>query len=254
MFRILAIGNSFSTDATQYLHQIGSAAGIDNEVVNLYIGGCPLERHWRNIEGNRREYQLQINGIKTDRFVSVQDMLDEKQFDVIVTHQASGDSGWENTYEPFLGLMLDYLREKSPNSKLFLNETWAYEAGSPHEHFMRYNRDQQVMLARLRKAYGDAAKRHGLPLIRSGDLIQRLRETEYFSNGQRCITRDGFHLNYLYGRYAVALLWAKEIMGVDVPGNDFTPVVDFMPFEKADREIIAVIKRHVQEVSEITNH
>ena len=47
--KILAIGNSFSEDATTYLHQIGEAAGVKNQIVNLYIGGCPLETHWENI-------------------------------------------------------------------------------------------------------------------------------------------------------------------------------------------------------------
>ena len=48
--KVLAIGNSFSEDATRYLHQIGEAAGVKNQIVNLYIGGCPLETHWENIE------------------------------------------------------------------------------------------------------------------------------------------------------------------------------------------------------------
>ena len=55
MLRILAVGNSFSEDATYYLHQILEIAGVENQVVNLYIGGCSLEKHWRNIEKNARE-------------------------------------------------------------------------------------------------------------------------------------------------------------------------------------------------------
>ena len=50
MKKILAIGNSFSEDAARYLHQTAKAAGVDTKVVNLFIGGCPLERHWKNIE------------------------------------------------------------------------------------------------------------------------------------------------------------------------------------------------------------
>ena len=37
--KILAIGNSFSRDATAYLHQLLNSCGVDNRVVNLYIGG-----------------------------------------------------------------------------------------------------------------------------------------------------------------------------------------------------------------------
>ena len=42
---ILAIGNSFSQDATTYLHQVAKADGEDITVINLYIGGCSLYKH-----------------------------------------------------------------------------------------------------------------------------------------------------------------------------------------------------------------
>lgn len=44
--RILAVGNSFSDDGTEYLPELLEAAGIHNVIVaRLYIGGCSLERH-----------------------------------------------------------------------------------------------------------------------------------------------------------------------------------------------------------------
>ncbi len=44
--RILAIGNSFSDDGTEYLPGLLEAAGIHNVIVaRLYIGGCTLQRH-----------------------------------------------------------------------------------------------------------------------------------------------------------------------------------------------------------------
>ena len=58
---ILAIGNSFSQDATRYLHGIARADGVTLEVVNLYIGGCSLERHYRNMMADTRAYELQYN-------------------------------------------------------------------------------------------------------------------------------------------------------------------------------------------------
>ena len=50
MIKILAIGNSFSQDATHYLHQIAAADHVDMKVVNLYIGGCPLTKHAENLK------------------------------------------------------------------------------------------------------------------------------------------------------------------------------------------------------------
>ena len=49
MIKVLAIGNSFSSDATRYLYQIARADKVDMKVVNLFIGGCPLSYHYSNI-------------------------------------------------------------------------------------------------------------------------------------------------------------------------------------------------------------
>ena len=54
---ILAIGNSFSEDATHYLHQIAKGSGIATKVVNLYIGGCSLETHCKNILDKEKAYR-----------------------------------------------------------------------------------------------------------------------------------------------------------------------------------------------------
>ena len=45
MVKILAIGNSFSQDATRYMKEIAQSMGLEMLVVNLYIGGCSLEQH-----------------------------------------------------------------------------------------------------------------------------------------------------------------------------------------------------------------
>lgn len=249
MVKILAIGNSFSEDATYFLHSILDAAGVENKVVNLYIGGCSLERHWNNIEKDVHEYQYQLNGRKTDRYVSIDEVLKENEWDIIVTHQASHDSGWIDTYEPFLGRILEYLNETAPKAKVFFNKTWAYEVDSTHGCFIRYNRNQAEMFARLSDAYKTMADKYNLPLIPSGDLVQRLRASGYFPGGQgRSICRDGFHMNFVYGRYALAALWAKYLAGIGIRENAFMPSVDFMEHEEVDMEILNVIKNMVEEL------
>ncbi len=47
MIKILCIGNSFSEDAMKYLHAIAKCGGMEVKTVNLYIGGCPLIKHWK---------------------------------------------------------------------------------------------------------------------------------------------------------------------------------------------------------------
>ncbi|HJC57646.1 MAG TPA: DUF4886 domain-containing protein [Candidatus Eisenbergiella intestinipullorum] len=219
MKNILAIGNSFSEDATKYLHQMAKAAGIETKVVNLYIGGCPLERHWRNIETGEAAYQYQLNGRPTERQISIPEALQEEKWDYIVTQQASHDSGWMDTYEPFLGLLVDYLKERAPQAEILLQETWAYEIDSPHANFMRYHRDQKEMYERLKKCYSAMAEKYGLRLIPSGDVIQKARQQEPFrvEEGGLSLCRDGFHMSIPCGRYLLACVWTKTLFSVRLP-------------------------------------
>jgi hypothetical protein len=63
--KILAIGNSFSIDAMQYLYQIAEDAGVEEIVLgNLYIGGCSLSTHLDNsLHGNPHyDYYKNVDG------------------------------------------------------------------------------------------------------------------------------------------------------------------------------------------------
>ena len=62
MIKILCIGNSFGSDCTRYLPGVARADGKDIKVVNLYIGGCSLYRHYRNMLSDAPEYNFEING------------------------------------------------------------------------------------------------------------------------------------------------------------------------------------------------
>ena len=108
---ILAIGNSFSQDATRYLHQIARADGIDLQVTNLYIGGCPLDRHYRNILADSADYVLQYNGQGTGFFVSIKQALLNRDWDVITLQQASPRSPFAESYFPYINALYDYVKK-----------------------------------------------------------------------------------------------------------------------------------------------
>jgi hypothetical protein len=250
--RVLAIGNSFSEDATYYLHNISVAAGEEIFVVNLYIGGCSLEQHWLNIESGDQAYQYQANGVNTEKYVSIQETVQSAKWDYITTQQCSHDSGWENTYEPFLGLIIDYLKKQAPDAKLLLQKTWAYDINSTHRNFMRYNRSQEEMYARLSKCYSDMSEKYGLPLIPCADVIQKLRKLEPFDmeKGGMSLCRDGFHMHYIYGRYALAYTWARVLLGRSLLGNTYIPYSEYLPDEKADPGIIRLVQETIEDFFE----
>lgn len=246
MKKILAIGNSFSEDATAYLHQIAATGGVDTKVVNLFIGGCSLETHWKNCQGNLQDYVYQINGEITQRMVSVEEVLMEDSWDFITMQQASHESGILQSYVPYLKELSGYVRERCGGAKQLLHQTWAYETDSAHDRFYKYNNNQQVMYLALKAAYEENGTSLGLPLIPCGDVIQALRETPRFDypNGGQTLCRDGFHMHLVYGRYAAAATWYEAILKENILENDFVPP-GALP---EDKPFLALIRETVHRI------
>lgn len=244
--RILAVGNSFSQDATTFLHQTAANQGVDLTVVNLYLGGCSLETHWKNLDTGARAYEYQLNGTPTGRMVSLDETLHADHWDAIVTQQASHDSGWLDTYEPFLSYLVEAFHCAAPNARLLLQETWAYEIDSPHEAFPRYHRNQQEMFEKLRSNYAAMARKHHMELIPCGDIIQRVRSLPPFhvQTGGRSLCRDGFHMSFGYGRYLLACAWARMLCGIDAVHNTYVPISE----EEVSAELLDAIRRTVDDV------
>ena len=214
--------------------RLAAEAGVETLVVNLYIGGCSLKTHWENMQGDLRAYHYEKNGVGMG-LVSLREALTERAWDVVTFQQASHDSGLKETYFPYLRELSAYAKELAPGARQFLHQTWAYAEDSTHEAFVRYHHSQSEMFACLKAAYGEAARELGLPLIRSGELVQRLR-----AQGLGSLCRDGFHIEIPHGRAALALLWLKTLSGVVSP---FSPV-------GADAEIMAKIRACVAEMPE----
>lgn len=250
MIKVLAIGNSFSQDATHYLHQIAAADGVDLKVGNLYIGGCSLERHWNNIQTEAAEYLYEENGYSTEKYVSVQDALQMDKWDYIVTQQVSHESGLPETYHPYIENIAVFLREKAPEAEWLLQETWAYEIDSLHGRFCNYNQSQQEMYDKVSRTYKSIAEQFGVRLIPCGDVIQELRKKEPFlyGHGGMSICRDGFHMNIIYGRYLLAATWYKVLLGNAIISNTYVPFTKLAPNAICDTGVLQVIKQTVDEM------
>lgn len=250
MIKILAVGNSFSQDATHYLHQIAAADNVDMKVGNLYIGGCSLERHWNNIQNNAREYLYEENGYSTEEYLSVQEALNREKWDYIVTQQVSHDSGIMETYFPYIERIRDYIKEQAPQAEFLLQETWAYEIDSLHSKFGNYHQDQQEMYEKISETYKSVAEKIGVRLIPCGDAVQALRKKDPFryADGGMSLCRDGFHMNVVYGRYLLAAVWYKTIVGKSVSDNVYVPSTRLAPNAVCKEHILKVVKNAVDEM------
>lgn len=222
--KVLAIGNSFSSDATEYLWDIAKDGGVEKIIIgNLYIGGCALDKHYANIRANAGAYKYykNTNGRWTETAnVSVLKGLQDEEWDIVTVQQASGSSGVENTYTP-LAKILDYLEENEPNADVYWHLTWAYQQNSTHSSFPTYGKDQMKMYNAILKAYDSKVKVQDriVGVIPSGTAVQNLRSS-YVGD---TVTRDGYHMSYDYGRYTVALTWFAYLTGGDVDKVDWLP-------------------------------
>ena len=228
---ILAIGNSFSQDATAYLYGIAHNRGEKLYVVNLYISGCSLERHYRNMHSEARVYDLQVNGMCTSFKVSLKEALLDRAWDVVTLQQASPLSGDYESYQPYLRELSAYVKRLCPKAQQIIHQTWAYEDGSAKLANLDYMTSGE-MLAALKKAYDKAAAEiEADDLIPSGELLGLLLDS-----GITHLHRDTFHASLGVGRYALALLWYAVLTGNDVGDDDFDDLEDYISPE--DRETV----------------
>ncbi len=224
MIKLLSIGNSFSTDAHKYLHNIAEQNGVLLDCYNLFIGGCSLETHWQNYEENNEFYDLEINGNEATRKISINEALTMKKWDVVTVQQASAFSGIYNSYLPYLPNLVEVIREKLPRAKLYFHETWSYETDSLHEGFLNYNSNPKEMYSCIKFSAEKAGDLIGAEIIPTGDVVQFVRENIPafdYENGGISLCRDGFHLSEDYGRFLASAVWFKKLTGENIKKFDF---------------------------------
>ncbi len=231
--KILAIGNSFSADAVeQELYGLFEAEGQKVIIGNLYIGGCPLEKHAANATSDAAAYSYRkiVNGIMTKvADTKMSDALADEDWTFISVQEGAGYHGYYNTtyndithsMEPDLTTLLDVVRAKCKNAKLVYHAPWAAKTGYTGVKFSYYGFDQKVMYNMICTATQEVLKAHPefSLFMNSMDAVQNAR-TSYIGDN---MNRDGWHLNYTTGRYTVGCLWYEKIMGKSVVGNSYHP-------------------------------
>ena len=235
---ILAIGNSFSQDATRYLYDIALADNLQLKVVNLYIGGCSLEMHWTNIENHSNSYSYELNGKATGQMISIKDTLMSDKWDYITMQQVSHQSVNYATYQPYLSNLSDYIKQYAPQAQQIIHQTWAYEEGSERLTVELGYSDQVDMFFDLKLAYEKASKDlGGLKIIPSGEAFQIAIKT-----GIKNLHRDGFHASLGIGRYLLGAVWYEALTGGCIKNNSFR---DFD--EAIDEKLIPILKKCAHE-------
>lgn len=214
---ILCIGNSFAVDACRYLHRIARAEGEDISTTVLYIGGCSLERHYRNMLSGKPAYELVYNGESTGFPVSMEDALLNRNWDVVTLQQVSWGAVDFASFQPYLQELSAFVKECAPHAKQVIHQTWSYLDGGDKLAKYGYNSHDE-MEEKVIAAYKEAAKAiDAAGIIPSGELFQKLNAAK--TDG--LYREDGKHAGYGAGRYALGLLWYGFFTEKNVSGNTF---------------------------------
>ena len=223
--KILAIGNSFSVDALEYLYGVLSDLGYEEIVLgNLYISGCTLETHASNFKSNSASYTYYVNTTGTwsnTKAYKPYDALYSEPWDVITMQQGSPKSGLPETYDTHLESLVNSVKEHCPDAELAWHMTWAYQSTSTHSGFASYGNDQMTMYNAILNTVQTKVVPTGWfgKVIPNGTAIQNMRTSFVGDN----LTRDGYHMSYDKGRYLVALGYAKALTGRDLDKVTYTP-------------------------------
>ena len=237
---VLSIGNSFSCDAQRYLNAISARDSNEIYCVNLYIGGCSLETHVENLKADAPAYDFEKNGKEGSRKISIKEAVELCKWDVVTLQQVSGKSGIKESFEPYLGILFDYVKKSLPEAKIYFHETWAYDVSSAHPDFVYYNNDRDYMQSRIKQTYEYYSKKYGVEILPVGEVIQHFRKNvEPFCDGVS-LTRDSFHLSFTYGRYIASLVWYYIFTGRDAQKTEYVPEE-----ENVDIEIIKRIRKEI---------
>ena len=168
--KILALGNSFSEDATAYLEHLAPALYVRN----LHIPGCSLETHAAHLAAGDKAYVFQEHGRAIQpEHVAANAIMAGTPWDVVTVQQASHFSGLPETYEPYLTEVLAAVRALCPGARIVFHETWAYATDSTHPQFSHYHNDQTEMAHAIRATAGAAASAHGLGIIALSRICAR---------------------------------------------------------------------------------
>jgi hypothetical protein len=197
----------------------------------MYIGGCSIERHVKNLRKNIPDYRyrkidadgkmIEVTGYTLEK------VLSEEDWDYVSVQQSSPLSGLPESYS-LLPELVSYIKERiTEDAVVMFHQTWAYSKDSGHKAYVNYEKDQMKMFNAIVETVNKEIPKVGISLvIPSGVAIQNARTSVLGDD----LTRDGYHLSRPQGRYIAACTWLEAVLGVNPIGNAYCPE-GMMPHE-----------------------
>ena len=211
-YRVLAIGNSYTSDGTWYVGEILDGLGVDRNRYCLYtavLSAASLQR-WTSVLQLHDEVTLywRAGHLAIDRVKGTLEQLLAQDWDVIVLQQVSYDAIDYNTYNPELRTLIDAIYTHCTNKNVAL--AWqlvhAYASFSSNNFgLIGEQRWNCINFAAQRVYLYDGIN----IVIPTGTAIENARHCSLQTQWE--LTRDGVHLNHGTGRYIAASTWVQTL-------------------------------------------
>ncbi len=181
--KLLTVGNSFADNSVEYLPGFVQAGGHTLRVYRANLGAHSMQMHvgyLRAFEADPvnpkgRPYQG-VADTKTGAKpkLSLRQALELDDWDYVTIQQLSALSFQPNSYEPWAGELIAYIRQHEPKAKILGLQTWAYREDS---WLFEKNTTQERMHLGIKKIYAQLADTYGLGILPVGDAFQLARTT-----------------------------------------------------------------------------
>ncbi len=279
--KILAIGNSYSNNATEYISRIAESMGLDITAASLYQAGCPLKRHVAYYEAyetlshdgyysadNKNKYEsLYINGGAISGKASIQEAIAYTDWDYITLQQmpdyCDDISSYWTEENPYLTKLYDYVLDelkKNGNKKceILLHQGWSFSHAMSIDKAYKYypvdyenTREFFEAIETTVDQAADIIKTHaGLKsapeIVPSGKAVQLAKDE--FGFGDTYGDTDSLYADYIshlssFGKYLVGCVWVETFAKkAGLPVTD-TRTTTFAPYGNGINDDVAAALR-----------
>lgn len=247
--KILAIGNSYTNNATQYISKIAESMGLEIKAASLYKDGCMVQGHLERYEAyeklghdayyssdNSIKYiHLNVNGVANTKILSMQEAIASDDWDFIVMHQAPNSCDKLEKYwteeNPDLVTLYNYIQtelDKNNNTKceIVFNQGWSFahemsidnnykwypvDYENTRDFFLKIEETVAEAVAIVQREVGLDAP---LDIVPSGEAMQLAKDE--FGFGDTYGPADSLYADFIshlsdpIGRYMIANLWIEK--------------------------------------------
>lgn len=240
--KVLAIGNSFTVDATVYLKQlmVNLGVNIDQVIMSRLIHGNSSFDTWIDHINNNSvisttEAPYCDALIGQAKATTVRDVL-ALGWDIVVIQQSSDKAGDYDTFSSSCKEYVELLRQYTGNENLCLFYNMPYGHSNVYGETFGYSDWKKYA-----EVTGRVVEEIGIDrIVPTGTAIQKARNT-YLTYGGKYnnLTRDNWHLNSGTGRYIAACTWYEALFAPYFGTSVIGTTLNILETEKPDDETFA---------------